>query len=68
MLQGMKVDSELIVTNRSDDARKFKTHLAATNGSYSSTASSSQTRRSDAHQLDKNSPCGSEKSAVKTSV
>lgn len=68
MLHGMNMDSEFLTTNRSDDEYKSKTHPAAIDGSYSKVASSSQTGRLDEHQQDKNSPCGSEKIAVKISV
>lgn len=67
-LQGMKVDSKLLGCRRSEDEKKSRVHPAAANGSYSRVASSSQTWSSDEHQLDKNSPCGSENTVIKTSV
>lgn len=51
-----------------DTENNCKAHPTAAQGSYSRVVSSSQTGSSDEHQLDKNSPCDSEKIAAKTSV
>lgn len=66
LLQEMKAYWEHVTTNGSEE-RKFKSHSAARNGSYSSVASSSQARL-DEHQLDRNSPFGIERRVNNTSV
>lgn len=68
MLLGIKIISISEAFDKFNDENVSKTQPAAVNKSYSRVASSSLGGSSEEHQMDKNSPCGSENMAVRTFV